>query len=298
MQTVTDLMRRTHFAHRSNAELSIPPMSGASGWQIASGPFRIGIALGGGFARGIAHVGVLKVLEEHRIPIHCIAGISAGAIVAAAYASGASPDAIARAGCSMRFADVAQLSFGRLGVVSSRRMNRFLEQLLKTYRFEDMRIPLGIAATDLSTGQAASFLGSGSVLEPVRASCAYPGLFEPVAHNGQYLVDGAMSMGIPAPLARRLGATHVVSVTLPAASPAAPPSNLFQVVTRCFQIMQSRSEESWRGETDLEIAPDVRGVDWNGFEQSARLIEAGEMAALAAIPKIREWMRTGEAAAA
>ena len=99
------------------------------------------------------------------------------------------------------------------------------------------------------------------------APLAYPGLFEPVFHNGQCLVDGAMSLGIPAALARQLGGTHVIAVTLPAASPSTLPGNMFQVVTRCFQIMQSRAEESWRMETDLEIAPDVRGVDWNAFGQ-------------------------------
>ena len=89
-------------------------------------PVRIGLALGGGFARGIAHAGVLRVLEQHGIPIHCVTGTSAGSIVAAAYASGASPEEIALAGCSMRFCDVGRWSLGRLGFVGSQRMNRFL----------------------------------------------------------------------------------------------------------------------------------------------------------------------------
>src|SRR5580704_11731578 len=114
----------------------------------SSGP-RIGVALGGGFARGIAHVGVLRVLEQNRIPIHCITGVSAGSIVAAAYASGATTEEIARAGCSMRFGDVGRWSLGRLGLVGSERMNRFLDRVLKTSRFEQMRIPLGVVATDL-----------------------------------------------------------------------------------------------------------------------------------------------------
>src|SRR5712692_6548204 len=99
---------------------------------------RIGLALGGGFARGIAHAGILKVLEQHHIPIHCVTGVSAGSIVAAAYASGTTPGDIARAGCSMRFSDVGRWSLGRLGLVGSERMNRFLKRLLKTYRFEEM----------------------------------------------------------------------------------------------------------------------------------------------------------------
>jgi len=259
--------------------------------RAAESPVRIGLALGGGFARGIAHAGVLKVFERHHIPIHCITGVSAGAIVAAAYASGATPDEIARAGCAMRFGDVGHWSLGRLGLVGSERMNGFLERLLKTYRFEEMRIPLGVLATDLCTGEPVPFAGTGSVFDPVRASCSFPGLFHPVHHRGRLLVDGGMSMGIPAALARQLGATHVISVPLPAADPRALPSNMFQVVNRCLRMLQSRVEDSWRRETDLVIAPDVRGVDWHAFGRGPQLLEAGEAAALAALRKIREWFR-------
>src|SRR5215831_3680669 len=190
---------------------------------------RIGLALGGGFARGIAHAAVLEVFERHRIPIHCITGVSAGSIVAAAYASGASPTEIARAGCAMRFGDVARWSLCRTGFVVSERMKRFLERLLKNYRFEEMRIPLGILATDLCTGEAVTFHGSGDVFLPIRASCAYPGLFQPVRCDGRLLVDGAISMEIPALLARQLGATHVISVHLPAQLVTRAPQNVFQV---------------------------------------------------------------------
>src|SRR5881397_3770289 len=113
---------------------------------------RIGLALGGGFARGIAHAGVLRVFERNGIPIHCITGVSAGSIVAAACASGARADEIARAACSMRFSDVARWSLSRMGFVVSERMKPFLQGLLKHYRFEEMRIPLGVVATDLCTG--------------------------------------------------------------------------------------------------------------------------------------------------
>ena len=165
---------------------------------------RIGLALGGGFARGIAHAGVLEVFERYNIPIHCITGVSAGSIVAAAYASGASPAEIAQAGCAMRFGDVARWSISRMGFVVNERMRRFLERLLKAYRFEDMKIPLGVLATDLVTGQPVCFRDRGDVFLPVRASCAYPGLFQPVIYEHQSLVDGAISMEIPALLARNL----------------------------------------------------------------------------------------------
>ena len=251
---------------------------------------RIGLALGGGFARGIAHAGVLRVLEQNHIPIHCVTGVSAGSIVAAAYASGATPDEIARTGCAMRFTDVGRWTLGRLGLVGSERMNRFLERLLKVHCFEGMRIPLGVLATDLSTGETVTFSKTGPVFAAIRASCSYPGLFHPVRHEGRLLVDGAMSMEIPAALARELGATHVIAVHLPARGAAAPPHNVFQVVNRCFQILQSRSEDSWRKTADLVISPDVRGIDWDGFQLGPQMIAAGEAAANAALPIIQGWL--------
>lgn len=255
---------------------------------------KIGLALGGGFARGIAHAGVLAAFERHGVPIHCITGVSAGSIVAAAYASGASPEEIARAGCAMRFGDVARWSLCRMGFVVSERMKRFLERLLKAYRFEEMRVPLGVIATDLATGNPVSFRDSGDVVLPIRASCSYPGLFQPVNHDGRLLVDGAISMEMPAALARGLGATHVISVHLPVQSGDKLPTNVFQVVNRCFQIMQARTEESWRRDSDLIVVPDVRRIEWDGFGCGPQMVKAGEEAAEAALPVIRGWLRKTE----
>src|SRR5258708_6219337 len=190
----------------------------------------IGLALGGGFARGLAHIGVLRVFEQYQIPIQCIAGVSAGAIVAAAYASGSTPEEIGRVGSSMRFTDVARWSISRMGLAGSERMDRFLQKLCKGFRFEDMKIPLGIVATDLSTGEPVFFSKHGDVNMPIRASCSYPGLFQPVRYQGKLLVDGGISMEVPAALLRRMGATCVVSVHLPMQpSVTSGPGNMFEV---------------------------------------------------------------------
>jgi NTE family protein len=250
---------------------------------------RIGLALGGGFARGIAHIGILQAFERHGIPLHCITGVSAGSIVAAAYASGAHPDDIARVGSSMRFRDVARWSLCRMGFMRSEQMKPFLAGLLKTCRFEEMRIPLGVVATDLCTGEPVSFRDTGDVFLPIRASCSYPGLFQPVREGDRLLVDGAMSIEIPALLARELGATHVISVYLPPTLCRRPPANVFQVIRRCFQIMQGRSESTWRHDSDLVITPDLQAIEWNGFEAGPELVNAGKAAALAALPTIQSW---------
>jgi NTE family protein len=160
-----------------------------------------------------------------------------------------------------------------------------------------MRIPLGVVATDLSTGAPVSSAESGEVFKPIRASCAYPGLFQPVSHKGYQLVDGAMSVGVPAALARQLGATHVISVSLPAPGSAAAPRNMLQVVSRCMQILQSQFESSWRSESDLVIAPEVTGIEWNAFDLGQELVQADEAAAEAVVSRMREWCSPPAAAA-
>jgi len=243
-------------------------------------PMRLGLALGGGFARGLAHIGALSVFELNRIPIHCIAGVSAGAIVAAAYASGA-----------MRFTDVARGTIARMGIAASERMERFLRKLLKCYCFEQMRIPLGVVATDVVTGEAVIFRDRGDVVLPIRASCSYPGLFQPVRCGERLLVDGAIGIEVPALLARLLGATHVISLHLPMQGAAAMPTNMFHVINRCFQILHSRTEITWRQHSDLVIEQDVRGMEWDAFDSAAQLLKAGEEAARLALPRIQAWAR-------
>ncbi|HXI39199.1 MAG TPA: patatin-like phospholipase family protein [Bryobacteraceae bacterium] len=260
-------------------------------------PAKIGLALGGGFARGVAHVGVLKVLQREHIPIDFITGVSAGAIVAAAYASGTDLETIGKIGCAMRFNDVARWSLCRLGLVGSERMAAFLKRLLKKYRFEDMETPLGVLATDLATGQPVPFRGTGEVILPIRASCSYPGLFQPIRYEDRLLVDGAMCTEVPAALARQMGATHVIAVGLPMQGPDVVPNNMLQVVNRCFQILQNRAEAAWRREADLIITPHVASVAWDGFKSGLEMIDAGEKAAEAALPEIRKWLAPSTAAA-
>jgi NTE family protein len=270
-------------------------LHGTTGWRrdfLDKSEPRIGLALGGGFARGIAHVGILRVLEREHIPLHCITGVSAGAIVAAAFASGANSAEIGAVGASMRFADVAAWNLCRLGLVGSERMIKFLPRLLRHMKFEDMQIPLGIVATDVGKGEPVLFRDKGDVTLAIRASCSYPGLFRPVEASGRVLVDGAISVEVPALLARKMGATRVISVCIPAPREVPAPHNMLEVVNRCFQIMMARTEESWRKYSDSVITPEIGAIVWDGFSNAQRLIEAGEAAAEKALPRIRKWLRT------
>ena len=161
-----------------------------------------------------------------------------------------------------------------------------------------MKIPLAVVATDLADGRPVYFRGQGDVIVPIRASCSYPGLFQPIEHQGKILVDGAMSVDIPAAMVRRMGAQRVISVHLPMQTgDQIAPRNMFQVVNRCFQIMQSNQQGDWRRQSDLVIEPDVTTMDWDSFQSAERMIEAGERAALAALPKIQSWLKVEEIAA-
>ena len=251
---------------------------------------RIGVALGGGFARGVAHIGVLRVLERNNIPIHCIAGVSAGSIIAAAYASGTPLDELERLARSMRFKDVAGWSLNFLGLASSDRMEIFLDRALRARRFEELKMRLAIVATDLRNGEAVVFKDHGDVKHPVRASCSYPGLFQPVRHNGHFLVDGAVSMDLPALPLKEMGATHTIAITLPTPVIVDDPTNMLAVINRSFQILQKRTEYEWRQHSDLIIAPDVGAVAWDGFDKADEMIAAGEKAAEDALPKIKLWL--------
>lgn len=259
-------------------------------FQQQTSPPRIGVALGGGFARGIAHIGVLRAFERHGIPIHCISGVSSGAIVAAAYAAGADTGFIEEIARGMRFSDLARWTVSRMGLVESERMTRFLSRALKESRFERMKIPLAVVATDLVNGAPVVFRGEGDAVVAIRASCSYPGLFQPVRLNGHCLVDGYVVCDVPVSPLREMGATHVIAVHLASPAEGVDPANMLAVVNRCFQVMGRRLEQEWRSRADLVIEPKVDGVGWDSFTSTSQLIEMGEAAAEGVLGRVRTWM--------
>jgi len=256
------------------------------------GPPRIGVAFGGGFARGIAHIGVLRALEKNNIPICAVAGVSSGAIIAAALASGSTSDDIEKVALSMKFRDVARWTLNLMGLAGSDRMITFLARLLKANRFEEMRIPLAIVATDLITGRPMTFHGKGDVIVPVRASCSYPGLFLPIRYQGRLLVDGFVSMEVPAAPLLQMGADRVISVAIPNQEGNTDYGNMFSVLSRCFQLMSARNENDWRRYSNVVIKPPVANMAWDSFASAKSLIAAGEQSAMEAMPAIKRWLAT------
>jgi NTE family protein len=174
---------------------------------------RIGLALSGGAARGIAHIGVLRGLLEHQIPIDCIAGTSAGSIVGGAMASGMPLAEIEALGLNLRWRDVGRLTMSRMGIQSNERLEIYLRARLPVTRFEELPIPFAVVATDLHSGDAVIMRDEGDVPFAIRASCAIPGWYIPVTdEHGRQLVDGGLVANIPSNEARLLGADIVIAV--------------------------------------------------------------------------------------
>ncbi|MGC1650060.1 MAG: patatin-like phospholipase family protein [Candidatus Sulfotelmatobacter sp.] len=258
---------------------------------IVSSPIpAIGVALGGGFARGIAHIGVLKVLEEESIPVRVVAGTSVGALMGAAYCSGVSLSELEELAHNVRFATFARWTLSRCGFASNDRMISFLTRILKVKTFEELRIPLGVTATDFNTGEGVVF-HSGSIIDPVRASCAYPGMFLPVEIRGRYLVDGMLSHPVPTRPVREMGADRVLAVHLKGTwANGGPPRHLFDVIGQSFAIAQDAMSGLWRQAADIVIEPDVAGFAYDDFKRSGDLIRVGEVAMRKALPEVRKWL--------
>ena len=252
----------------------------------------IGLALGGGFARGIAHIGVLKVLEEEGIPIRAITGTSVGALIGASYCSGLSAAELEEVAHNCRFTTFARWTLSRYGFASNDRMISFLTRTLKVKTFEELRIPLGVSATDFNTGEGVIF-HSGAIIDPVRASCAYPGMFLPVNIRGRFLVDGMLSHPVPTRPLREMGVERVLAVHLRGTwANGGAPRHLFDVIGQSFAIAQEAMSSLWRNAADLVIEPDVAGFAYDDFKRANDLIRAGEVAMRAALPEVRQWLES------
>src|SRR5215510_8581820 len=174
---------------------------------------RIGLALSGGAARGMAHVGVLRALIENNIGIDCVAGTSAGSIVAGSFASGMPLDDIENFGRSLRWRDIGRVTMSRLGVQSNERLEHYLRARMPVSKFEELPIPFAAVATDLKTGGAVVMRDRGDVPFAIRASCAIPGWYVPVMdEKGRQLVDGGLVAVVPSTVTRALGADIVIAV--------------------------------------------------------------------------------------
>ena len=251
----------------------------------------IGVALSGGMALSIAHIGVLTVLEEAGLEISYIAGTSGGAIVGACYAAGVSLEAIAEGASTIRWRRIAGLQRPRLGVFSSENIATFVTSQIGDISFAELRIPFRAVAVDLLTGEEVD-IGEGDVGQAVRASCTIPGVFDPVSMKGRLLVDGGLVNRIPVDVVARMGADIVIGSDVSyEARRGRVPGNMVEMTLIALSFIGEERAGRHRGLADFMIYPKMEGISALNVAKWREAIKAGEDAALDTIPSIQEEVR-------
>ncbi|MBT9501799.1 MAG: patatin-like phospholipase family protein [Burkholderiaceae bacterium] len=249
-------------------------------------PPRIGLALGGGAARGFAHIGVIQVLEENGIKPDLVIGTSAGSLVAALYAAGKTGTELAAVASGMDEGALTDWSFPGRGLIRGEALARYVREKTGGLLIEQMRMPLGIVATNLSSGEGILFR-SGDTGMAVRASSAVPAVFQPVKIGNQEFVDGGLVAPVPVRYARQMGAELVIAVDISSPPDAIAPQDAMRMLMQTFSIMGRSINTSELREADVVLRPKLSDVGSSDFGGRQRAIKAGREIAKALLPVIR-----------
>lgn len=285
---------------------------------------KVGLVLGGGGARGLAHIGIIKVFEQHHIPIDVITGSSMGALVGAAYAQICNADELEHRFRTFLFSEkfklfggsrfrrenvyepmdllhqvshefkrriIINLAAQRLSLLKSERLDVAIAGLVHKNRIEDLSIPFACVAVDLVSGDVVEF-ASGDLYDALRASASIPGIFPPFNLNGRLLVDGAVSENFPIETAKNLGADIIIISNVSAELNAnSQVDNVVDIIIRSNLAATKRLNELARKRADLVLDPEVGNYHWSDFEQINDLIFAGRVAAEKKISKLEELIK-------
>ena len=252
---------------------------------------KVALVLGGGAARGFAHVGVIRVLEQEKIPVDLVVGTSVGSLIGAIWAADQNSFELEWTAFQLEKGDL--LDYGVLiamlgmGLAKGEKLEAFVKSRVKVTNIEELKIPFAAVATDLNWGQEV-VLDRGPVAKAVRASSAIPGVFQPVTHMGKLLVDGGVVDNIPVSVARRKGADVVVAVDISENLGNTRITNLVDVLLQAINIMFALNVEHAKKDADVLIQPKVGDVAMLDFSQKKRCMEAGMAAAREAVPRIRQ----------
>ena len=256
----------------------------------AAKPVKLALALGGGAARGFAHVGVIKTLESQGIFPDIIVGTSAGAVVGALYAAGNSGFQLQKLAHRLDETKISDWSLPDRGVLKGESLQQFVNEAVGQRPLEALKKPFGAVATDLRSGESIVFR-TGNTGMAVRASATVPGVFQPVRIGGREYVDGGLSSLIPVQAARQMGADVVIAVDISAVPGNQPVRSTFDILMQTFTIMGQSLARYELKEADVVIRPQVGAVGSTEFQARHDAILEGERAAQAALPRIREALR-------
>jgi NTE family protein len=249
-------------------------------------PPRLGLALSGGASRGIAHVGVLKALQDNNIKIDSLSGTSIGAMVAALYAFGISLEDIHRQALEMSWLKISSLRFSRTALLSNKVIGEIIENFIGDATIESSPIPLAIVTTDIATGKKV-VLRKGNIARAVMASSAIPGIFAPLRIDGRLLVDGFLVENVPISPLREMEADVIVAVSLSTLKAYREPNRIINILMNAFDIAIDYSTILSSQNADVMITPGLSGIPAAESEESHLLFDEGYKSALLAIPQIQ-----------
>jgi NTE family protein len=249
-------------------------------------PRKVALVLGAGAAKGFAHVGVIKILEANRVPVHMIVGTSVGALVGSLFAYGYPAYDIQRLAMDLSKAEIADLTVPDNGFVKGEKLEAYVNRMVRGTPLEGLRIPFHAVATDLGSGQEMVF-GRGNTGAAVRASCSIPGIFRPVKIGDRTYVDGGVVSPVAVDAARRLGADAVIAVDISGEVDGTVPDGTLDTIFQSINIMYARMAADQVSRADVVILPRVGHIASGDFTRRHEAILEGEKAAQAALPKIR-----------
>lgn len=250
-------------------------------------PAKIALVLGAGASKGFAHIGVLKVLESNKVPIHLIVGTSMGSVVGCLYAHGYNAFELQKMSLSLEKGDVIDYTFPDNGFIKGEKLEAFLNRHLKNTPIEALKIPFHAVATDLRSGSETVFV-KGNAGAAVRASCAIPGIFRPVKIGDRMYVDGGVVSPVAVDVARRQGADLVIAVDVSSGPDHGLPQNTIETILQSISIMYARLAFVELSKADVIIRPRVGHIASGDFSKRHEAILEGEKAALEALPQILE----------
>lgn len=262
------------------------PSAPVSAPKPAPRPPKLGLALGGGAARGFAHIGVIQVLEEAGIRPDVVVGTSAGSLVAALYAAGKTGPELGALAQSMDESAITDWAYPGRALIRGDALARYVREQTGGRLIEQMRMPLGIVATDLDSGAPVLFQRGDAGLA-VRASSAVPAVFQPVKIGAREYVDGGLVSPVPVRFARQMGAELVIAVDISAVPEGQPTGDAMRMLLQTFAIMGRSINEFELKDADVVLRPSLAGVGSADFTARKRAIEAGRSAAKAMLPALR-----------
>lgn len=263
-----------------------PPAIAAGAAVSAPAPVTIGVALGGGAAKGFAHIGVIKMLEANGFTPAFVAGTSAGSVVGALYASGMDAFALQEKAVGLDEASIRDLQFSSGGLIKGQKLEDYVNEQVQRRPLEKLAKPFVAVATRLEDGERTVF-ARGNAGQAVRASSSVPGVFQPVTIGKYHFVDGGVVSPVPVDAARQLGADVVVAVDISSRPRGRSPSDLLGTLGQSIDIMGQKLGQAELARADVIIRPKVLDIGAADFTQRASAILEGEKAALAAMPQIR-----------